>query len=176
MCRRRPRKNWLTGDQAEGQEGAAEWNAHFAEYKKAYPELGAQFERAIKTKLAEGWEKTLPKFPAGDEAVATRNAGQVVMNAIGKVVPELFGGAADLTTSTKTIFKDSPSFHVDPDGPQRVFRRARVWHDGDGEWHGGARRRDSVRVDILHVSRITAGRRCAWRAMMSDALAVRVHA
>ena len=43
------------------------------------------------------------------------------MNAIAKVVPELFGGAADLTSSTKTIFKDSPSFHVDPKGRNVFF-------------------------------------------------------
>jgi transketolase len=43
------------------------------------------------------------------------------MNAIEKVVPELFGGAADLTSSTKTIFKDSPSFHVDPTGRNVFF-------------------------------------------------------
>jgi transketolase len=43
------------------------------------------------------------------------------MNAIAKVVPELFGGAADLTSSTKTIFKDSPSFHADPKGRNVFF-------------------------------------------------------
>jgi transketolase len=43
------------------------------------------------------------------------------MQAIEKVVPELFGGAADLTSSTKTIFKDSPSFHVDPAGRNVFF-------------------------------------------------------
>ena len=70
--------------------------------------------------LAEGWTKEIPVFPT-DKPVATRNAGQVVMNAIAKVVPELFGGAADLTSSTKTIFKDSPSFHVDPKGRNVYF-------------------------------------------------------
>src|SRR6202012_3127043 len=56
-----------------------------------------------------------------DKPIATRNAGQTVMQAIENVVPELFGGAADLTTSTKTIFKDSPSFHVDPKGRNVFF-------------------------------------------------------
>ena len=70
--------------------------------------------------LAKGWEKKIPVFPT-DKPVATRNAGQIVMNAIEKVVPELFGGAADLTASTKTIFKDSPSFHVDPTGRNVFF-------------------------------------------------------
>ncbi len=96
------------------------WEARFAEYKKAYPVLGEQYERTVAGKLADGWEKLIPVFPT-EKAVATRNAGQVIMNAIDKVIPELFGGAADLTSSTKTIFKDSVSFHVDPKGRNVFF-------------------------------------------------------
>jgi len=96
------------------------WAAKFAEYTKAYPEQGSEYERVFKPELQAGWEKLVPTFPA-EKPVATRNAGQVVMNAIAKVVPELFGGAADLTSSTKTIFKDSPSFHVDPVGRNVFF-------------------------------------------------------
>jgi transketolase len=112
-------KNWLQAVE-KGKKAQAEWNAKFAEFKKAYPELGAQYERTHAAKLAEGWEKTIPTFGT-EKPVATRNAGQVVMNAIEKVVPELFGGAADLTASTKTIFKDSASFHVDPVGRNVFF-------------------------------------------------------
>ena len=97
-----------------------EWEAKFAAYSKAYPELGAEYTRTMEHKLADGWEKAIPVFPT-DKPVATRNAGQVVMNALAKIVPELFGGAADLTSSTKTIFKDSPSFHVDPKGRNVYF-------------------------------------------------------
>jgi transketolase len=104
----------------KGKKEMAAWEARFAEYKTAYPELGAEYDRTTSAKLAEGWEKTIPVFPA-EKPVATRNAGQVVMNAVAKVVPELFGGAADLTSSTKTIFKDSPSFHVDPKGRNVFF-------------------------------------------------------
>ena len=53
--------------------------------------------------------------------MATRNAGDAVMNAIAESVPELFGGAADLTASTKTIFKPGASFHVDPAGRNVFF-------------------------------------------------------
>jgi transketolase len=113
------RKNWDT-IKPKGKKAHAEWDAHFEEYKRAYPEPAAEFERVIKRELGAGWEKKLPVFPV-DKPVATRNAGQVVMNAIEKVVPELFGGAADLTSSTKTIFKDSPSFHVDPAGRNVFF-------------------------------------------------------
>jgi transketolase len=112
-------KNWDT-IKPKGKKLHAGWDAQFAEYKKAYPEPAAEFERVIKAELAPGWEKKLPTFPT-EKPVATRNAGQIVMNAIEAVVPELFGGAADLTSSTKTIFKDSPSFHVDPKGRNVFF-------------------------------------------------------
>ena len=112
-------KNWLQAVE-KGKKAQAEWNTKFAEYKKAYPALGAQYERTFASKLSDGWAAKMPTFPT-DKPVATRNAGQVVMNAIAGVVPELFGGAADLTSSTKTIFKDSPSFHVDPKGRNVFF-------------------------------------------------------
>ncbi len=113
------RANWDT-IKLRGKDAHNEWNAEFAEYAKAYPEPAAEFDRTVKAHLAKDWEKKIPVFPT-DKPVATRNAGQVVMNAIEKVVPELFGGAADLTASTKTIFKDSPSFHVDPTGRNVFF-------------------------------------------------------
>jgi transketolase len=107
-------KNWLTIVE-RGKKAEAEWNAIFAEYKKQYPELAAEFERTQAGKLREGWEKTIPVFPT-DKPVATRNAGNVVMNAFAKQVPELIGGAADLTASTKTIVKDGGNFHLDAKG------------------------------------------------------------
>ncbi len=112
-------KNWLQAVE-KGKKAQDEWNAKFAEYTKAYPVLGEQYARATAGKLSEGWEKSIPVFPT-DKPVATRNAGQVVLNALEKSVPELFGGAADLTASTKTIFKDSPSFHLDPKGRNVYF-------------------------------------------------------
>ncbi|HEY5331783.1 MAG TPA: transketolase [Acidobacteriaceae bacterium] len=112
-------ENWLQAVGKGAQEQAA-WQDRFDAFNKAYPELGAQYTRTTSMKMAEGWEKAIPTFPTG-KPVATRNAGQVVLNAIAAVVPELFGGAADLTASTKTIFKDSPSFHVDPKGRNIFF-------------------------------------------------------
>ena len=102
-----------------GKQYEAEWQKLFDAYKAAHPELAAEFERTQSNTRKADWEKIIPSFPT-TKPVATRNAGQVVMNALEKTVPELFGGAADLTASTKTIFKDSPSFHVDPTG-RNVF-------------------------------------------------------
>jgi transketolase len=112
-------KHWLEAVD-KGKAAQAEWQAKFEAFSKAYPELGAQYTRAFEAKLAEGWEKAIPVFPT-EKAIATRNAGQVILNAVAKIIPELFGGAADLTASTKTIFKDSPSFHVDPAGRNVYF-------------------------------------------------------
>jgi transketolase len=98
----------------------ANWKALFASYATAFPELAAEFERTQKGVLKAGWEKAIPSFAPG-KAQATRNAGGAVMNAIAELVPELFGGAADLTASTKTIFKPGESFHVNPAGRNVFF-------------------------------------------------------
>ena len=106
-----------------GERGAAledEWKQRFEKYRAQYPDLAAEFERTKSNKRKAGWEKALPSFPAG-KPVATRNAGGSVMNAIAEVVPELFGGAADLTSSTKTIFKPGANFHLDPAGRNVFF-------------------------------------------------------
>ena len=103
-----------------GAELEAEWNQFFAGYKAAFPELAAEFERTQSGALKAGWEKSIPSFGV-EKPIATRNAGQQVMNAISNEVPELFGGAADLTASTKTIFKSSPHFADDPAGRNVFF-------------------------------------------------------
>jgi len=103
-----------------GAEFEAKWNKEFEGYKSANPELAAEFERTQKDVRKAGWIDKIPTYPAG-KPQATRNAGGAVMNAIADVVPELFGGAADLTSSTKTIFKPGESFHVDPTGRNVFF-------------------------------------------------------
>jgi transketolase len=111
--------NWRKAvDRGAGLE--AEWNEKFEKYKAANPELAAEFERTQKDARKADWVKAIPSFPAG-KPQATRNAGGAVMNAIAEKVPELFGGAADLTASTKTIFKPGASFHVDPAGRNVYF-------------------------------------------------------
>ena len=108
-------KNWHTVIDRGAKEESA-WNDLFAAYKKEHPELAEEFERVHSGKLKDGWEKSLPSFPVNSKPMATRSAGNVVMNAFAKDVPELIGGAADLTTSTKTILKDTTNFHLDPAG------------------------------------------------------------
>ena len=98
-----------------------DWNAVFASYRKSFPELAAEYERVQEGRLKDGWEQSLPQFPADGKPVATRTAGNTVMNAFVKYVPELLGGAADLSTSTKTVIKNSGNFHLDPTGQNIYF-------------------------------------------------------
>ncbi|HEV2134018.1 MAG TPA: transketolase [Terracidiphilus sp.] len=111
--------NWRTAGE-RGAKFESEWKAAFDRYAKEFPEQAVEFERTQKGQLKSGWEKAIPSFPA-DKPVATRNAGYDVLNAIAEAVPELFGGAADLTASTKTIFKPGGNFHVDPAGRNVFF-------------------------------------------------------
>jgi transketolase len=103
-----------------GAAAEAEWNQLFVGYKAAFPEQAAEFERTQSGALKAGWEKAIPSFGT-EKPIATRNAGQQVMNAIFNEVPELIGGAADLTASTKTIFKNSAHFAEDPAGRNVFF-------------------------------------------------------
>ena len=105
---------------ARGAADEAEWKQRFAAYAKAFPDLAAEFERTQSGTRRADWTKAIPSFPT-DKPVATRNAGGAILNAIAGEVPELFGGAADLTASTKTIFKPGANFHADPTGRNVFF-------------------------------------------------------
>jgi transketolase len=96
------------------------WKQLFARYAAEFPDLAVEFDRTQKGVRRAGWEKAIPSFAPG-KPQATRNAGGAILNAIADVVPELFGGAADLTSSTRTIFKPGASFHVDPAGRNIFF-------------------------------------------------------
>ncbi len=111
--------NWAQA-KTRGAEAHEAWSELFAKYKTAHPEMAAQFDRVIKQELPENWAKDIKPFPT-EKPIATRTAGEVVLQAIGKVLPEMMGGAADLTSSTKTIFKDSAKFHDDPKGKNIFF-------------------------------------------------------
>lgn len=92
-----------------GEKKEAEWNALFAEYEKAYPDLAKQLKMAIEGKLPEGWEKALPVYAEG-KSLATRASSGEVLNAIAKVVPQFLGGSADLAGSNKTLIKGAGDF------------------------------------------------------------------
>ena len=112
--------NWLQAVD-KGRETSRSGTISSRVIRRSFRELAAEFERMQSGELADGWEKSLPVFAADAKPIATRNAGGKVMDAIAKAVPELIGGAADLTRSTRTIFKDSANFHLDPAGRNIYF-------------------------------------------------------
>ena len=95
-----------------------EWEANFAKYRQAQPELAAELDLMLKDELPEGWDADVPEFPADAKGLATRDSGGKVLNALAAKVPWLIGGSADLAPSTKTDIKGKPSFEASNYGGQ----------------------------------------------------------
>ncbi len=95
--------------EARGAERETTWNALFARYAQAHPELAAEFERRMAGELPAGWaehaDATIRKLQAEGPAVATRKASQMALDAFGPLLPELIGGSADLAGSNLTLWK-----------------------------------------------------------------------
>jgi transketolase len=88
-----------------------EWQRRLARWRAEDPARAAEWERAWQGKPGEGLSEALRSFDPGDAAsVATRAAGNALMQAFGSHVPTMLGGSADLAESTKTEFKGEPSF------------------------------------------------------------------
>ncbi|MEU2057285.1 transketolase [Streptomyces bungoensis] len=92
-----------------GAETHAAWDKRIAEWRAAQPERAALFDRVSKGELPRGWEDALPVFEEG-KAVATRAASGKVLQALGAVIPELWGGSADLAGSNNTTIDKDSSF------------------------------------------------------------------
>ncbi|WP_354171077.1 transketolase [Arthrobacter sp. UYEF36] len=85
------------------------WQDTFEAWQSANPEGAALLERIEARKLPAGIDSALPVFEAGKD-VSTRAASGKVLNAVGPVMPELWGGSADLAESNNTTIEGSPSF------------------------------------------------------------------
>jgi len=92
-----------------GQAAHAAWNVEFEAWKTANPDRAALLNRLRNHELPGGWESALPVFPAGKD-VATRAASGKVISAIAGVLPEFWGGSADLAGSNNTTIEGSKSF------------------------------------------------------------------
>ncbi|GGW63053.1 transketolase [Streptomyces xantholiticus] len=101
--------NHTRGALDRGREARGEWEKVFAAWRTANPERAAEFDRIRSGELPEGWEDALPEFEPG-KSVATRAASGKVLQALGPVVPELWGGSADLAGSNNTTIDKTSSF------------------------------------------------------------------
>jgi transketolase len=127
-----------------GERAEAEWKERLGAYAAAFPELARELALRLRDELPDGWDATIPSFPADAKGMATRVAGGKVMNAIASRLPALVGGSADLDPSTHTELKGLGDFAVapsatsaDPDASGRS-RAGRNLHFGVREHAMGA--------------------------------------
>ena len=108
---------------ASGERARSDWRRRFDAYRTAHPEAAAEFERRLAGALPAEWDTKLERVFAAAagraEPVATRKASQLALDALAPLLPEFFGGSADLTGSNLTNFKgctragrDAPGNHL----------------------------------------------------------------
>ncbi|HBP95486.1 MAG TPA: transketolase, partial [Pantoea agglomerans] len=105
---------------AAGAEREKAWDAKFAAYKEAHPELAKEYERRMNGEMPANWETEATRFiqelQANPQKIASRKASQNSLEAYGKMLPEFLGGSADLAPSNLTIWSGSKSIKEDPAG------------------------------------------------------------
>jgi len=107
----------------------ATWSKKFTEWESANPERAALLARLVTKELPKGWDKDLPVFESGKE-VATRAASGQVINAIAKVLPEFWGGSADLADSNNTTIEGGNSFLPATSAMKNADPYGRIIHFG----------------------------------------------
>lgn len=104
----------------QGKAIEADWNHHFEHYQGAYPDLAAEFSRRVRGELPADFSAAADAFvtsvAAKGETLATRKAGQNALAAFARVLPELFGGSADLAHSNLTVHPLTQPITRDPAG------------------------------------------------------------
>ncbi|MDI9206737.1 transketolase [Ligilactobacillus saerimneri] len=95
--------------QDEGAAAEEQWQDLFAKYQQEYPELAQEFTAGFANDLKLDFQAVLPHYEA-DSSIATRNASQKAINALTPVFPTLWGGAADLASSNKTMINGEADF------------------------------------------------------------------
>jgi transketolase len=123
-----------------GRAARARWEQEYQRWAGANPERKALHDRLDTRTLPEGWADALPQFPADAKGIATRAASGKVLEALAPVLPELWGGSADLAESNNTTMKGEPSFipaeHATKDFPGDEY--GRTLHFGIREHAMGA--------------------------------------
>ena len=122
---------------SRGADLSKEWQIRFGEWQKNNPEKAALLSRLQKRELPAGWELSLPTFEAGKD-IATRAASGKVINAIAKVLPEFWGGSADLAESNNTTIEEGGSFLPSASAMKDANPYGRIIHFGIREHAMGA--------------------------------------
>jgi transketolase len=103
-----------------GKQARAAWEETFAAWQAANPERNELLGRLAARRLPDGWAAALPSFPPTEKGVSTRKASGQILNSVAPVLPELWGGSADLAGSNDTTMAGEPSF-IPVDHQTRMF-------------------------------------------------------
>jgi transketolase len=93
-----------------GQQLHAEWDTAYSAWREANADRAALLDRLLAKELPDGFAEAFPVFDADPKGTATRAASGEVLNALAPIMPELWGGSADLAGSNNTTMKGEPSF------------------------------------------------------------------
>jgi transketolase len=124
-----PDRTFYVPDDAEGLFSRAipygehlfnDWEDRVRRYGAAFPADAAELRRRLAGELPEGWDTTLPTYSVGED-FATRQVSQAAIQALAASLPELFGGAADLSESNLTDIKGEPDFTAEEAGRNLRF-------------------------------------------------------
>jgi transketolase len=119
-----PEKNFQIDDEVlahtrkagdRGEKWRAEWQERYTKWAEANPERKTLADRLSTRSLPEGWADKLPSWEPDAKGIATRKASGEVLSALAGVLPELWGGSADLAESNNTTMKGADSF-----GPEKA--------------------------------------------------------
>ncbi|MHB8876396.1 MAG: transketolase [Myxococcaceae bacterium] len=127
-----------------GARAEAEWKQRLAAYRREDPDLGAELDRVMHSKLPPGYDKRLPRFDPSAGPLATRVASGKVLTALGESLPELFGGSADLEPSTHTLLEGKGDFQAPIAEPGEIDGAA-----GGGFGYAGRNLRFGVREHAM---------------------------
>lgn len=109
-----------------GKAAQTRWQEAFDQWAADAGDRLALYERMRTRSLPQGWLDALPVFEASEKGTATRAASGDILTALAPVLPELWGGSADLAGSNNTTPKGQPSF-IPPEHATKQF---------DGDWYG----------------------------------------
>jgi transketolase len=155
-----------------GREARQEWQKGYDDWRSREAERAELFDRVLGRDLPVGWEKALPSWDVDPKGVATRKASGEVLKALADVLPELWGGSADLAESNNTTMEGANSF-----GPESIKTKmwdatpyGRTLHFGVREHAMGAilsgialHGRPAPTAARSSCSPTTCAGRCAWR-------------